>query len=138
MKTLMVAALLLGLTALAGMFFSRSPLEDGARGQTLAVSFGLFRRAAWQFAYDNPEHQGAISPDMLSLPEGARRWQARMYNGVCYVWGMVSGTESSAIQAQYHNSQAIGQARAGTLRPWGHALPDFIPAGALVSLMEVR
>ena len=58
MKTLMVAALLLGLTALAGMFFSRSPLEDGARGQALAVSFGLFRRAAWQFAYDNPEHQG--------------------------------------------------------------------------------
>ena len=38
----------------------------------------------------------------------------------------------------YHNSQAIGQAQAGTLRPWGYILPDFIPAGALVSLMEVR
>ncbi len=138
MKTLMVAALLLGLTALAGILFSRPPLEDDARGQALAVSFGLFRRAAWQFAHDNPEHQGAISSDMLELPEGTRRWQAGMFNGVCYVWGLVSGAESAAIQARYHNSQAIGQARAGTLRPWGHVLPDFIPAGALVSLMEVR
>ncbi len=140
MKTLMVAALLLGLTALAGMLFSRPPLEDDARGQALAVSFGLFRRAAWQFAHANPEHQGAISPDVLALPEGmnGRLWQARMNNGVCYVWGLVSGGESAAILARYHNSQAIGQAQAGTLRPWGYILPDFIPAGALVSLMEVR
>lgn len=140
MKTLMVVALLLGLTALAGMLFSRPPLEDDARGQAIAVSFGLYRRAAWQFAHDNPEHQGVIASDVLDLPEGvnARGWQARIVGGVCYVWGEIPGMEIGAILNQYHNSQAIGQAQGGTLRPWGYALPEFIPAGALVSLMEVR
>lgn len=140
MKTLMVVAVLLGLIALASMLFSRPPLEDDTRGQALAVSLGLFRRAAWQYAHDNPEHQGVVSSDALELPEGVNvlRWQARMVNGVCYVWGMVNAAESAAIQAQYHNSQAIGQAQGGTLRPWGYPLPEFIPAGAMVSLMEVR
>lgn len=140
MKTLMVLALMLGMTALAGMLFSRPPLERDARGQALAVSFGLFRRAAWEFAHDNPEHQGAIPAESLNLPDevNTRRWQARMVNGVCYVWGNSSGAEIGAILHQYHNSQAIGQARGGTLRPWGYALPEFVSDGALVSLMEVR
>lgn len=140
MKTLMIFTLLLGLTALAGMLFSRPPSEDDARGQALAVSFGIFRRAAWQFAHDNPEHQGVIPANALLLPDGmnTERWQARMNNGVCYVWGELPGMEIGTILNQYRNSQAIGQARAGTLRPWGYILPDFIPAGALVSLMEVQ
>ena len=140
MKTLMVFTLLLGLIALSGMLFSRPPSEDDVRGQALAVSFGIFRRAAWQFAHDNPEHQGAIPANALTLPDGmnTERWQARMNNGVCYVWGEIPGMEIGAILNQYHNSQAMGQAQSGTLHPWGDILLDFIPAGALVSLMEVQ
>lgn len=67
----MIFTLLLGLTALAGMLFSRPPSEDDARGQALAVSFGIFRRAAWQFAHDNPEHRGNPGQRLAS----ARRYE---------------------------------------------------------------
>lgn len=138
MKSLAVYALMLGLLA---MFAFSEPGAESGRAESLAVNFALFRNAAWTYAHENPDFTGALPMDGLSLPHGwtaARPWEARTENGICYVYGPASAEEIADARRVFRNSQAVGYAVAGRLDPGSLPLPGFIPAGWLVSLMEVK
>lgn len=138
MKSLAVYALMLGLLA---MFAFSEPSSDSGRTESLAVNFALFRNAAWAYAHEHPELTGTLPVDVLPLPYGwtaVRSWTARTESGVCYVYGPASAEEIADVRRVFHNSETMGTAVDGRLVPGSVPLPGFIPAGAMVSLMEVE
>lgn len=139
MKALAVLALLLGVLAVLSPAPQTDSIGTGAR--SIALNYAIFRNAAFLHAFKHRAN-GPIAQADLDLPtewHALRYWTARIEGGRCYVYGPASAEEISAVRDIFQGSLAVGRASDGRLVPDGLTpLPEFIPSGSLVSVIEVR
>gem|GEM_PF-1329517 len=148
MKALAFSAILLGFIA----FWSFKPEainNDGLRSEAVAINYGQFRNAVFDYA-QKMKTSGVIvpgDPGLTALPFGwknIRAWEGltqeegdgRLY---CYVYGPAQPQEVVAVQKLFNQSMAVGWNNAGVfIRNGGPlALPPVIPHGAVVSVMRI-
>ena len=109
-----------------------------------ALSFVAYRNAVNQYALTH-KVEGIISLNDLTLPPGLKlqNWSNRIVaEGAglrCYVYGAATVDDVLAVQMLLRGSAAIGWNKNGNMQRQGptYPLPNFIPAGDLVSVINL-
>lgn len=107
----------------------------------VAINFITYRNATMKYIYYNKDVINIVIPQaMLSeyLPvpwsmHARHTWNARISNGIVYVWGNATPRQIFLVRKLLRQSLAVGEAQGGILQPAGEALPAFVPEGSLVS-----
>lgn len=141
MKALMVLAFFLGVLAI---FPWPQREREEVAASVVGQNYAVLRNAALLSVFSaNPRPgDGDIPVQSLKLPSGwraLRPWKIRMDGGCCYIFGDASAEEIAAARELLRGSLAVGWAANGRLQPGGRTpLPNFIPAGSLVSVVAVE
>lgn len=141
MKALAVFGFMLGVLAMLSQAY---PLKKEPSFDSVAINYATYRNAAFNYVLKNKAIVGSVADGVLPLPHGwtrIRQWQTRVEASRCYVYGPASGTEISSVRELFLGSAAVGTASGGYLLPQIKSpipIPNFVPDGFLVSVIEVK
>lgn len=130
MKIVAVFFTVLGVLALLAMP-ATDMSHDNASAEAVAVNFVQYRTAANNVAlFDPPASGGKVEePETVEGWQAIRPWDNRMDGNHFYVFGPASEEEIHEIKTLLRGSISV--------TTQDGAFPSFIPAGAVVSVIEV-
>lgn len=131
MKVVAVFFTVLGVLALLAMPDTET-VRENASAEAVAVNFVQYRTAANKAALADPPASGERIEELDTVEgwQSMRSWDNRMDGNRFYVFGPASAHELLKIRELLRGSLAVAIQDG--------AFPSFIPAGAVVSVIEVN
>lgn len=153
MKSMTMVLVLLGMLTGFLLWMPGEQQRTDSYREALAMNYATFRNAVFLHVFtdgNGNKRPGDIDLPEVLLPHGwqpLRTWRARVFSVAdnaplrCAIWGEASAEEIERVRrVLFRDSFAVGRAEGGRLVP-GHGavvpVPDFVPEGSLVSILDL-